>query len=55
MTREFCKIFNKKRFQFVLNVLHKVTYLYNYIMHFEIPALFHDFGIPGEISFQNIK
>ena len=28
------KIFNKKRFLFVLNVLHKV------IMHFQIPALF---------------
>ena len=26
--REFFKIFNKKRFQFVLNVLHKVIYLY---------------------------
>ena len=26
--REFLKIFNKKRFQFVLNVLHKVIYLY---------------------------
>ena len=24
-------------------------------MHFEIPALFRDFGIPGEIVFQNIK
>ena len=26
--REFLKFFNKKRFQFVLNVLHKVIYLY---------------------------
>ena len=24
-------------------------------MHFEIPALFRDFGIPGEITFQNIR
>ena len=32
--REFFKIYDKNRFLFVLNVLHKV------IMHFEIPALF---------------
>ena len=38
--REFFKIFNKKRFQFVLNVLHKVIYLYIKLCISKFPPYF---------------
>ena len=38
--REFFLIFNKKRFQFVLNVLHKVIYLYIKLCILKFPPYF---------------